>query len=561
MIIRYLTIKRFRGIKSLDWAVDGRLVCLVGPGDSMKTTILNAIEMALSPRWSLTFDDHDFYNVDTSKPIEIIVTVGDLPDRLLADSKFGLALRGWNSTTGLHEEPNQQGDESVLSVKLTVDESLEPSWTVINDRLEEGKPISARERESLGVTRLGELSDRHLTWGRGSVLSQLTEAADDISRVLTEAIRKARTYFHPDDSISEMTDTTDLLEDLCRPFDVYPTSGYEPGLVFDRTASFVLMDGAIPVSGLGLGSKRLLILALHKYMLHQGAIVLVDEIETALEPHRLRRLIRLLRPLEDQAEGTGQTITTTHSSVAVEELKAEELRIVRVKDGVVSIKRPHKELQGTLRACSEAFLGRQVIVCEGATEKGFCRALDQYWSLHDKTEPFSCKGVVLADGEGDNAPSRAGHFAELGYRTALLVDSDKDEVLPNISDAVKKGVQVFQWAGGISIEERILLDIPWKDVLSCLDEVAEYEEGLIDQVKARYSLPDVTLSPDMRNWKDSKELRKAIGKAAKEKHWFKRIDRGEILGFTVARCIEAIPESETGRIVEGLRSWVGAGLT
>lgn len=561
MIIRHLTIKRFRGIKSLDWAVDGRLVCLVGPGDSMKTTILDAIEMALSPRRSLTFDDHDFYNVDTSKPVEIIVTVGDLPDRLLADSKFGLALRGWNGTTGLHEEPNQEGDESVLSVKLTVDELLEPSWSVINDRLEEGKPISARDRESLGVTRLGELSDRHLTWGRGSALSRLTQAADDISRFLTEATRKARTHFHPDDSISEMTYTTDLLEELCRPFDVYPTSAYEPGLDFDRTASFVLMDGAIPVSRLGLGSKRLLILALHKYMLQQGAIVLVDEIETALEPHRLRRLIRLLRPSEDQAEGTGQTITTTHSSVAVEELKAEELRIVRVKDGVVSIKKPHKELQGTLRACSEAFLGRQVIVCEGATEKGFCRALDQYWSLHDKTEPFSCKGVVLADGEGDNAPSRAGHFAELGYRTALLVDSDKDEVLPNICEAMKKGVQVFQWAGGVSIEERILLDIPWKDVLSCLDEVAEYEEGLIDQVKARYSLPDVTLSPDMRNWKDSKELRKAIGKAAKEKHWFKRIDRGEILGFTVARCIEAIPESETGRIVEGLRSWVGAGLT
>ena len=41
MLIRHVAVQRFRGIKSLDWHVDGRLVCLPGPGDSTKTTVLD----------------------------------------------------------------------------------------------------------------------------------------------------------------------------------------------------------------------------------------------------------------------------------------------------------------------------------------------------------------------------------------------------------------------------------------------------------------------------------------------------------------------------------------
>jgi predicted ATP-binding protein involved in virulence len=68
MHIRHVHIRRFRGIVSLDWDVKAQLVCLVGPGDSTKTTILDAISYALSPRWSLPIHDGDFHNGDTSHP-------------------------------------------------------------------------------------------------------------------------------------------------------------------------------------------------------------------------------------------------------------------------------------------------------------------------------------------------------------------------------------------------------------------------------------------------------------------------------------------------------------
>lgn len=89
MKLRQLEIQRFRGIRSLTWKVVGDFVCLVGAGDATKTTILDAIELALSPRWNISFDDTDFFNAITTDPIRIAVTVGDLPEDLLRDAKYG----------------------------------------------------------------------------------------------------------------------------------------------------------------------------------------------------------------------------------------------------------------------------------------------------------------------------------------------------------------------------------------------------------------------------------------------------------------------------------------
>ncbi|MBM4164525.1 MAG: ATP-binding protein [Lentisphaerae bacterium] len=76
MKIRHIRIERFRGIRELEWRVGGAFVCLVGPGDSTKTTNFDAFEFALSALWNILFDDSDFYDADTGAPIVITVTVG-----------------------------------------------------------------------------------------------------------------------------------------------------------------------------------------------------------------------------------------------------------------------------------------------------------------------------------------------------------------------------------------------------------------------------------------------------------------------------------------------------
>ena len=84
MDIKSLKVSHFRGINHLDWNVAGKFVCLVGPGDSTKSTILEAIELALTPRRNISFDDADFYNADTNNAIFIEITVGEIPSDLLS---------------------------------------------------------------------------------------------------------------------------------------------------------------------------------------------------------------------------------------------------------------------------------------------------------------------------------------------------------------------------------------------------------------------------------------------------------------------------------------------
>ena len=63
MYIAHISISEFRGIKSLDWSPSPSVNCMIGPGDSCKTTILDAIEIGLSPRFGYTGSDPDLFGL------------------------------------------------------------------------------------------------------------------------------------------------------------------------------------------------------------------------------------------------------------------------------------------------------------------------------------------------------------------------------------------------------------------------------------------------------------------------------------------------------------------
>jgi len=65
-------------------------ICLIGRGDSGKTTILEAISAVILPSWNLSFYDTDFHNGNISNPTEIEATLYDLPVQLLQENKYGL---------------------------------------------------------------------------------------------------------------------------------------------------------------------------------------------------------------------------------------------------------------------------------------------------------------------------------------------------------------------------------------------------------------------------------------------------------------------------------------
>jgi putative ATP-dependent endonuclease of OLD family len=72
MHLEALEIHNFRGIKECKSALPNkRVLCLIGAGDSTKSTILDAVFLNLLPNWNINATDSDFYEGDTSKAITI----------------------------------------------------------------------------------------------------------------------------------------------------------------------------------------------------------------------------------------------------------------------------------------------------------------------------------------------------------------------------------------------------------------------------------------------------------------------------------------------------------
>ena len=446
MRIRHLSIRNFRGIRQLDWAIpDKNVFCLIGRGDSTKSTVLEALRRAFHPQWNMPFDDADFFLCNPTNPIKIEVVLGELPDEFRDLAKYGHWLCGWNMVDLTRADEPGDDLEDALRVRLSVSDDLEPVWLVIKSDDGEGIQFKASDRAKVAVSLIGAISDRHLTWSRGSILSRLTDT-DNITSSLAGAARAAK-------AAVEARRTNDLIafdevaiaaERTARALGVRVASSYKAHLDSDalnvRIAGLALHDGDMPLRQLGLGSKRMLTTGLQKQALRSPHVTLFDEVEVGLEPHRIARLLRHLK--EDQ---TGQYFLTSHSPVVLRELTVADLHIVHSAAGrtdVVTANQPAiaDAIQGKIRSSAEAFLAPKIIVCEGATEVGFLRGLDDYWVNTDLRESFAYRGVALFDAVGGGKVRTVAEILKaLGYDVAVFVDSDAPA---EFSDA---DAQEFAW--------------------------------------------------------------------------------------------------------------------
>jgi energy-coupling factor transporter ATP-binding protein EcfA2 len=370
MQIRHVRIENFRGIRNLNWLLGARIVCLIGPNDSTKTTILDAIELALSARSNIQLGDVDFHNGDIDKPILINVTVTEFPNELIAEpDKFGLYVRGIHPTDGLVDDPDDKC-ELALTVQLTVDKTLEPAWEVIKDSQGEPKRIGWQDRERLGLSRLGEDVDRHLTWGRGSALSKLTGKGASASQTFVEVARKARQVV-AGAKMPELQEAAKATVDAAR-FLGADFKDLKPGLDGSGMALgnsvLGLHEADVPMRLWGLGTKRLVALAIQQAGVGQFSILLLDEIEHGLEPHRIRHLIaRLTNDVDGKPRTTGQVIFTTHSPTSVVALSVKDLHFVRSKGGETIVSQVQGKFldsfQSVARTQPLALLGRKLLLC------------------------------------------------------------------------------------------------------------------------------------------------------------------------------------------------------
>lgn len=567
MKVRHLSVRNFRGIRELDWPIpDCTILCLIGRGDTTKSTILEALRRLFHPQWNLSFDDADFHLCNPENSITIEAVLGDLPDSFRDLEKYGHLLCGWNAETFARTNDPGEGLEDALRVRLSVADDLEPSWAVIKNDDDEGLPFKAVDRAKVAVSLIGAVSDRHLTWSRGSILSQLSET-ENITSSLAGAARAAKAALETRraDDLTAFDDVATTAENTARALGVNVVTSYKAHLDTDainvRMAGLALHDGDMPLRQLGLGSKRMLTTGLQKQALHSPHITLFDEVEVGLEPHRIARLLQHLKE-----DGTGQYILTTHSPVVLRELTVDDLHIVHCDGGRIDVVASNKpaiadSIQGKIRAGAEAFLAPKIIVCEGATEVGFLRGLDDHWVAAENKDSFAYRGVALFDANGASKIKEiAENLKALGYDVAVLADSDEPV---QFSDAHAQalrdiGITVAKWNGALSIEERVFTDLPWAGVTASFETVRAIwndDARLLDQVKSQYG---DGFDRDFETWADSPELRTALGKAAKASEWFKRQSRGQEWAATIAGHLtdDDIRESDLVRQLTSLRGWI-----
>jgi predicted ATPase len=531
--IRKLEVLNFRSIRILSWFPTPGINCLVGHGDSGKSTILDAIDLCMGARRTIQFTDADFTDLAVDEPIEITITLGALSNRLKTLDTYGPFLRGFDAASGEIEDEPQAGLETVLCLRLTVGADLEPVWTLVSDRaaaLGSERYLAWSDRQDIAPTRIGSFSDVNLSWKRGSVLSKLSKEKADASAILLAAARDARAQFGDtaDEQLSEalakVKEVADGLgigdgNDLHAELDAHSVS------VSAGTISLHNANG-IPLKGMGIGSTRLLIAGLQKEAAAGSAIVLVDEVEHGLEPHRIIQFLNALG--EKDPEPSLQVFMTSHSPVVVRELGLTPLTIARRGEHGPDLKRAgdHLELQGTARLFPEAFLAKSVLVCEGATEVGFVRGIDQW--LVDRGKPsLHAVGTCLVSGGGDEMLKRASAFVALGYRTALLRDDDKrpDPAEEALFELFGK---VFKWQEGRNIEAEIFSSIPPSAAIALLDLALEdLEQEVLDAQLSSASGNKVSIASireEALAGMLSPISREALGKASgKKSGWFKTV--------------------------------------
>lgn len=567
--LRHLKISHFRGIESFEQSFSNGITCIIGRGDSCKSTILDAIACTFSQSWSLRLNDSDFYNCDPSSPIIIEGIVSDIPDDLIV--KYHNHLRGITSDGRLIDDMESDDAidaQEVLTIRLSVSRDLEPSWDVVSYNGTEPSTIKSTDRGKLNVFAVSDYSDRHFSLNKGNPLYSLYRQLNNVphpenENLVLNVVRDAKNAF--DDNIGNRFES--VIEKIKSVAGELGITLNEMKAMLDHKDIAIsenkvsIHEGGIPFRLKGKGSKRLLSLAIQLALTQPSGIILIDEIEQGLEPDRVQHLVNVLSKYEDK-----QIIITTHSSNVIVEIPCTSLFIMR--KGSYNLQHVEGEMQGCIRKNPEAFFARKIIVCEGATEIGFCRSINEYRISHNKTSA-SCMGIRFADGAGNEMINYVLGFKDLSYPTALFCDSDCVNINNRKQEFRDLEINVIDSEDNCSIEQQVFKDVPWNVVKALIkiaiekvidDDGKTYEEAEKKIFDATNAQLDCKMA-QMTNWyqNESDDLRTALGLAAKNKNWYKKQTYGERMGRCILTSYSDLAEScRLKFIIDSISNWIDA---
>jgi putative ATP-dependent endonuclease of OLD family len=212
----------------------------------------------------------------------------------------------------------------------------------------------------------------------------------------------------------------------------------------------------------------------------------------------------------------------------------------------------------------EALLAPSVLVCEGATEVGLMRGLDQFRIATGK-RAITARGIGLVDGGGTNTFRRANAFLSLGYRTAVLRDSDA-AVTPQLERAFADGGgTVFSWSPGNALEDELFASLSDSGVEGLLAKAVELKEtALINEHIKSASDNDKDLEAIQADAaiEMSAENRDILAAAAKSgAGWFKSVGAMELVAREVIGPDADNANDAFRRKIRAIFKWTADGET
>ena len=423
MRITNLKIQNFRSIKSLDMDL-GETTVLVGPNNSGKTAILDAIRIALTRRWGQRgtgFTEYDIHlpheNADPKESPGVVIEIR------MEEREAGEWPEGLQQDLDDIAQTDPVSGKSFITLRVAYawdagEASFRPSWVFLNAARDPLFGASARrinlERfwQYLPVFHLGalrdagdEFSSRSQFWGRLLKAMKIPAALEARVQRTLDLLNKRLLQADPRlAQIAETLSSTTRIAARDRDGDtdlrLLPLKSWD----LLSKAEIILRNEPnwpwLPLRNHGQGVQSLSVIFLFQafvehlltelYEADSTPVLALEEPETHLHPQAARTLWTHVHDLP------GQKIITTHSPYFVQHVPFRDLRLIRLADDGTKVKWlppnfsvevPHISDLDTVIDDSNGLLeydqAGQLLTVKGKMEEQLYRNLHACYGSHD----------------------------------------------------------------------------------------------------------------------------------------------------------------------------------
>jgi len=419
--ITHLHIENFRSIQSLDFSPSGYSV-LIGENNSGKSNILHALQLVIGESWpsERLFSENDFYNLDTSKEINIRVLFDQSIEHWV--NKFSCQIQGFQLACKAYKRKTGKKNPGDLKCDYFCVDSKGEVISYPADPLKKGEKysgtwlplrVNSEMRESIPLIYVDVMReyDRHSPSGRWTILRKLF---DDVNREFQQSKDTVEVFLEPDQTKAKLTRQQAFQARMRSAYELLKTDSFKKieellaknalehmGLTKEEGSISLHFDSHDPTNvykslqlvvsqlgiessasdvGAGLQSAIVVgILRTYEELKREGAVFAIEEPEVFLHPQKARYFASVLHSI---AASGNQVFVSTHSPIFVNIHRTEDVCIVRrSKEAGTKVKKADK-LNITLKERellrlltefdtqrNELFFARKVLFTEGDTEK------------------------------------------------------------------------------------------------------------------------------------------------------------------------------------------------